>query len=141
MWESDFKASVVQTKNYEFLQFFLRGQPYWLRGIWETSKGKSTTKTFSASPWFVHFDGLCNYLHLLQKHPAPNFFENKSCFPDQERIGYYINKFSSSSSCSSGGGVSSSGSSCVVVVLVVLADSISSCVVVVVIGGHSDWGP
>ena len=59
----------------------------------ETSKWKFTAKTFLANTWFIHFHGLCNYLHSFQKHPAANFFENKCCFPDQEHVGLYINKF------------------------------------------------
>ena len=43
--------------------------------------------------WFIHFDGLCNYLHSFQKQPAANFFKNNCCFPDQVHVGYYINKF------------------------------------------------
>ena len=27
------------------------------------------------------------------KNPAANFFEHKCCFPDQEYVGHYINKF------------------------------------------------
>ena len=88
------KASVVYAKNQELLQFFLRSQPYWLRDIRETSKWKPTTKPFSASTWFIPFDGICNYLHSFQKHPATNFFEHKCCFPDQEHVGHYINKSS-----------------------------------------------
>ena len=74
-------------------KFFLCGPPYWLKDISETSEWKSTTKAFSASTWFIHFDGPCNYLHSFQKHPAVNFFENKCSFPDQEHVGDYINKF------------------------------------------------
>ena len=86
------KASVVWAEYYEFLQFFLRGQPYWLRDISETSEWNSTAKSFSASTWFIHFYGICNYLHSFQNHPALNFFENKCCFPDQEHLYHYINK-------------------------------------------------
>ena len=86
------KASVVWAKNYEFLHFFLCGQPYWFRDISHTSELKFITKTFSASPWFIHFDGLCNYLYPFQKHPVSNFFENECCFPDQEHVGHN-NKF------------------------------------------------
>ena len=43
-------------------QFFFVGQSYWLRDISETSEWKSTTKSFSASTWFIHFDGInCIY--------------------------------------------------------------------------------
>ena len=88
------KASVVYAKNQEFLQFFFRSQPYWLRYISETSAWKPTTKPFSASAWFIPFDGICNYLHSFQKHPATNFFGHKCCFPDQEHVGHDINKSS-----------------------------------------------
>ena len=64
------KASVVWAKNYEFLHFFLRGRLYWFRDLSVTSELKFITKLFSASTWFIHFDGLCNYLHSFQKHPA-----------------------------------------------------------------------
>ena len=74
------KASVVQTKNYEFLHFFLRGQPYCFRDIPETSEWKYTTETL-ASTWFIYIDGLCNYLHSFQKHLSANFFKSKYCFP------------------------------------------------------------
>ena len=53
----------------------------------------STTEIFSASAWFIHFDGLCNYLHLFEKQPATNFFKNNCYFPDQEHISHYTNKF------------------------------------------------
>ena len=42
------KASVALAKNYEFLHFFLRGQPYWFRDISQTSELRFITKTFSA---------------------------------------------------------------------------------------------
>ena len=64
------KASVVWAKNYEFLHFFLRGQLYLFRDLSQTSGLKFITKLFSASTWFIHFDGHCNYLHSFQKHPA-----------------------------------------------------------------------
>ena len=86
------KTSVVENKSSDFLNFFLRDQPYLFRDISQTSELKFTKETFSASSSFVHFDGLCNYLHLFQKQPADNFFKNKCCFPDQEDVGYYINK-------------------------------------------------
>ena len=57
------KASVVYAKNYDFLQFIFRGQPYRFRDISQTSELKSTT----GSTWLIHIDGLCNYLELFQK--------------------------------------------------------------------------
>ena len=60
--------------------------------ISQTSELKSTTETFSASTSFIHFDGLCNYLHSFQKQPAANFFKNNCCCPDHEHVGHYINK-------------------------------------------------
>ena len=32
----------------------------------------------SARTWFIHFDGLCNYLHSFQKQQTANFFKNNS---------------------------------------------------------------
>ena len=84
---------MFRLKFLSFYNFFLRDQPHWLRDLSETSKWKFTAKTFLANTWFIHFDGLCNYLHSFQKHPAANFFEKKCCFPDQEHVGHYINKF------------------------------------------------
>ena len=78
------KTRVAWAKNYEFLNYFLRGQPYWFKDISQVSELKFIR--------IIHFDGLCNYLHSFQKHPAANFFENKCCFPDQEQVGHY-NKF------------------------------------------------
>ena len=80
------KASVVQAKNYEFLQFCLCGQPYLFRCISQTSELNSTTETFSASMGFIHFHELCNYLHSFQKQPAAKFFKNNCCFPDQKHV-------------------------------------------------------
>ena len=40
----------------------------------------STTENVSVSTCSIHFDGLCNYLHLFQKQPAANFLKNNSCF-------------------------------------------------------------
>ena len=76
-----------------FLQFFLCGQPYRFRDISQTSELKSTTDHFSASTCFIHFDGLCNYIHSFQKQSAANVFKNNRCFPDQEHVGHYINRF------------------------------------------------
>ena len=64
------KPSVAWVKNYEFLNYFLCGQPYWIRDISKTSELKFVTKTFSAGTWFIHFDGPCNYLDSFQKYPA-----------------------------------------------------------------------
>ena len=89
-------ASLIRntlTKNYEFSQFFLCSQTYRFRDISETSELKSTTENCSASTRFIHFDGLCNYLHSFETQPAANFFKNNSCFPDQDHVGHYINKF------------------------------------------------
>ena len=86
------RTAVVYAKNYESSQSFLRTQPYQFRNISQNSELKSTTDTFSASTWFVHFDSLCNYLDLFQTQPAANFFKNNCCFPNQEYVEYYINK-------------------------------------------------
>ena len=75
-----------------FCNFFVCGQPYLLRDISQTFESKSTTETFSDSTWFIHFDGLCNYLHSNEKQPAANFFKNNCYFSDQDDVGHYINK-------------------------------------------------
>ena len=82
-------------KNYhEFLRFFFCDQPYRLRGISQTSKLNSSTKNVSVSTWFIHFDGLCNYLDSFQKQLAVNFCNNNNrCFPFQGHVGHYTNKF------------------------------------------------
>ena len=58
----------------------------------QTSESEPIIETFSTSTWFIHFDGLCNYLHSFQKQLAANFFKNNFCFPDQEYVGHYIYK-------------------------------------------------
>ena len=82
-------------KNYhKFLRFFLCDQPYRFRDISQTSELNSTTENVSASTWFIHFDGICNYLDSFQKQLAANFFNNNNhCFPFQGHLGPYTNKF------------------------------------------------
>ena len=77
-----------------FVLFFLCGQPYRFRGTSETSELVSTTENFSASTWFIHVDGLSNYLLSFQKNPSANFFKNNCCFTDQKHVGHYTNRFS-----------------------------------------------
>ena len=75
--------AIFRLKNYhEFLRFFLCDQPYRFRNTSQTSELKSNSENVSARTWFVHFDGLCNYLNLFQKQPAANFF-NSCCLPVQ----------------------------------------------------------
>ena len=84
---------MFRLKNYhEFSRFFLCNQPYRFRNISQTSELKSTSENVSSSTWFIHFDGLSNYLNLFPKKPAANFF-NSCCFPVQWHVGHYTNKF------------------------------------------------
>ena len=76
-----------------FVRFFLCGQPYRFRDTSETSELVSTTENFSASTWFIHVDGLRNYLPSFQKNPSANFFKNNCCFPDQKHVGHYTSRF------------------------------------------------
>ena len=87
------KASLVQVKHYEFLQFFLCDQRIGFRDISLNSELKLITENISASTWFTHFDELCNYLHSFQKQPAASFYKKNCCFLDQEHVGNDINKF------------------------------------------------
>ena len=48
---------------------------------------------FSASTWFIHVDGLSNYLLPFQKNPSTNFFKNNCYFPDQKHGGHCTNIF------------------------------------------------
>ena len=63
------KASVIQAKNYEFFKFFLRGQPFWLRDVSETSECPSQTLFRLSRDLFILIDS------------------------DQEHVGHCINKF------------------------------------------------
>ena len=68
---------------------FFCGQLYRFRDTLETSELVSTTENFPASTWFIHDDGLSNYLLSFQKNPSANFFKNNCFFPDQKRVGHY----------------------------------------------------
>ena len=85
------KQALLTLKIMSFYNFFC-GQPHRFRDVSQIFELKSTTETFSASTWFIHFDRLCNYLHSFQKQPATNFIKNNCCFAVQERAGDYINK-------------------------------------------------
>ena len=59
----------------KFVRFFLCDQPYRYRDTLETSELVSPTENFSASTWFIHVDGLSNYLPSFQKNPSANFLK------------------------------------------------------------------
>ena len=54
---------------------------------------KSITDSFWESRWYIHLDGLSNYLYLFWKQPVFSVFRNNNyCFPDQGNVHHHTNQ-------------------------------------------------
>ena len=61
--------------------------------ISQSSEIKSEiTESFWGNRWWIHLDGLSNFLHSIWKKPAASFFKNNYCFPEQGNVGHHTKK-------------------------------------------------